>query len=1399
MDGQSGRPGVGSTGTQPPAAPTAYAGSFIAGLIFKVTEGGHYFQGYWWWVPTGGDTVAPNVALWQVTGTTKGAVIPQSIVQWGTLTAGQWNFIPCVPIPLTPNVPYVVALGNTATNGLPYTANQFGSGNPYAAGITNGPLTAFSSTGGSNAAPDSFPQSLFSTAGTDPSYFLPTTNYNSADALLWLDVQITDQVPPLSPERAWANLPVPYPAATNQSSQRTLGMEFSLTQEAKLEKVWHYVPEAAGSASYTLWQQSTDTQLGLGATGNGGGAYTIGSEFEVDQNCKVEAIWFWSDKSAAVLPTSCAIYAYGITTALESIATATWLKPDGTNASAGDGWVKCNLSGSTTVSAGAAYYTTVFSASGSNWWSYNNSNWYGGSGGGSAGGGIVNGPLSAPGSVSSPAPKNGQGVIHSGGGSITYPEASWANNNVYADVQVTPSSPAALPTRCAIWDTATSAVVAGTDKSSPTWLNPDGTAATGPGWVYCDYRSMNLSLSAGRYKVSTYSPGGTTWYAETASVFGANVIGQVGIDGGLSASPYTVSYTSKPGSTLVIAGYFYHPAQSSLPTSITDTAGNTWHVSISNATDPPTEEISIGGAFRTTFIAWCINAAPVTSITIARQDNDPTSSWWRFSLLELTGVAGLDTSNAGSDTSGTNSTFNLPSITLNHDQDWVVAIAANSSDSTETPPSGWSGLTGGFANWAAGACDVPGVTGSFSPQWTAASAGEWTSVVAAFRPGFSQDVLQVGTQSYNAGGWGYPNTSSGGAADWIDVEVTPVLKATNRLWPSGGGTTLATDTSAATLTMQFSLTQDAELSGIWWYSASGASLLPSQCGIYRTSDQTLVTSKTAVSWSGAAGSGWVKCTFDGSVTLSANTHYKVAVFSAGGSDWYPAGNNYWSTGAGKNGLQSGIIRAPQDSQVFGPEVGQGAYHIGNTGLYYPDSTYQASNYWVDVEVQSPHFRLMDGMNGRPGNGPVDATSWSGNFLAGTEFAVLASDCWFEGYWWWVCPSGPSNIPGETAAQKFCLWNITNGGAGTVVPGSTVTSGTLSLGWNYVPLPTPVQLSVSTPYLLATGFTGNFPDSDSTGVGTGAADAFGAGGHNNGIFNGPLMAYSDAYGNDNSCTNPIPGIGGTQGGFSTASNDPTVAMPAGSSHSMNTWIDGQVTYGTPSSYKGSFRMFPNHYGLSMFASGDAAVNYVLGTEMRLTESCSLNKIWYYSPGGTAQFATECAVWNMDTKQKVAENTSPTWFKPDGSAGVAGAGWLYCTFSNTNVSAGRYRVTIYNNNATPDSWSAKNLYFYNVGAGNFFAGVVPAASPIYTIGPTFQGVRNGPVFVPSFPDSVNDHFYSGNGALNLGFAGAAGSGNFAVGPPNQYPEQYVKGLGQNYWVDMEVTPKNGSPSTLLVLFP
>lgn len=269
MDGLSGRPGIGSSGTQPPAAGTTLAGSYRVGLCFQTTQGGLFFQGYQWYVPAAnGNTAAATFALWQVTGTSGvGTIVPGSTVTSGTLTAGQFNFVPVTtPLQLAPGMFYEAVIGQTSTAGIPITTGQFGLGNPYAGGITNGPVRAFSSaTGtlpalaaGQSGAAWNFQQPFDHGVTADPTVGFP--NGNDADDLLWLDIQVTDQAPAGSSYRFMPNAPGGFSGGINQGAF-TLGLEFSVSQRCALSKIWHYSP--SGSVALPtrcgLWNVGSQT------------------------------------------------------------------------------------------------------------------------------------------------------------------------------------------------------------------------------------------------------------------------------------------------------------------------------------------------------------------------------------------------------------------------------------------------------------------------------------------------------------------------------------------------------------------------------------------------------------------------------------------------------------------------------------------------------------------------------------------------------------------------------------------------------------------------------------------------------------------------------------------------------------------------------------------------------------------------------------------------------------------------------------------------------------------------------------------------------------------------------------------------------------------------------------
>jgi hypothetical protein len=169
---------------------------FQAGITFEVTSGQCYYVAHRWFVPAGGDTAPQKFALWALTSSTTGVVVPGTVVTSGTLTAGQWNLIYLpAPVHLSPGIPYRACTGWQTVVGFPVNNNQFGSGDPFAAGITSGPVFAYSDSSGSASDPYGSAQGTFSsTAGhTDPSIYLPAAESNTAN--FGMDVYISDTVP----------------------------------------------------------------------------------------------------------------------------------------------------------------------------------------------------------------------------------------------------------------------------------------------------------------------------------------------------------------------------------------------------------------------------------------------------------------------------------------------------------------------------------------------------------------------------------------------------------------------------------------------------------------------------------------------------------------------------------------------------------------------------------------------------------------------------------------------------------------------------------------------------------------------------------------------------------------------------------------------------------------------------------------------------------------------------------------------------------------------------------------------------------------------------------------------------------------------------------------------------
>ena len=219
------------------------------------------------------------------------------------------------------------------------------------------------------------------------------------------------------------------------------------------------------------------------------------------------------------------------------------------------------------------------------------------------------------------------------------------------------------------------------------------------------------------------------------------LVGQAGANGASGGSPLTITYSSTGGNTLIITGHLYDLGNNVFvaPTSITDTAGNTWQVSANSsntaltAQNPPTASLADpddgGTSHQSDWVAWCVGAAHVTSVTVAWAGGQTT--FQRIALAEYSGIVQFDNSWAGgSATAGASGSVSA-SLTVNVTGELAVGAVDFGGAGSSSIPTGWTQFSssGGQCAYLIG----PAV-GAFSPTWTDTVAGSYTGAAALFSP-----------------------------------------------------------------------------------------------------------------------------------------------------------------------------------------------------------------------------------------------------------------------------------------------------------------------------------------------------------------------------------------------------------------------------------------------------------------------------------------------------------------------------------------------------------------------------------------------------------------------------------------------------------------------------------------
>jgi hypothetical protein len=159
------------------------------------------------------------------------------------------------------------------------------------------------------------------------------------------------------------------------------------------------------------------------------------------------------------------------------------------------------------------------------------------------------------------------------------------------------------------------------------------------------------------------------------------------------------------------------------------------------------------------------------------------------------------------------------------------------------------------------------------------------------------------------------------------------------IWPSTAQPSVASadDTSSVNLGVNFTTDVDGWVAGIRFYKGAGNTGV--HVGSIWSSAGTLLG---RVTFTNESASGWQEADFSSPIPVTAGTDYVVSYFARNG------GYAYTSAAFADAGVDSPPLHVPQSSV----SSGNGVYGYSGSSTF-PASSYNATNYWVDVVFTRP--------------------------------------------------------------------------------------------------------------------------------------------------------------------------------------------------------------------------------------------------------------------------------------------------------------------------------------------------------------------------------------------------------------------------------------------------------------
>jgi hypothetical protein len=162
--------------------------------------------------------------------------------------------------------------------------------------------------------------------------------------------------------------------------------------------------------------------------------------------------------------------------------------------------------------------------------------------------------------------------------------------------------------------------------------------------------------------------------------------------------------------------------------------------------------------------------------------------------------------------------------------------------------------------------------------------------------------------------------------------------------PPTAGTT---DNGAYSLGVEFTVSTACTLTQIlWWQPSTNNSTDQSRTvRCFSTTNGTAGTALGSAQTQAPSGTGWQTITLATPVALAVGTRYVAVVYHP--QNRYASTSGYFiSGGAGVDGVTNGPLVIPNAANA---SPGNGRFFSG-TGITYPNSTFNGSNYWIDVTV-----------------------------------------------------------------------------------------------------------------------------------------------------------------------------------------------------------------------------------------------------------------------------------------------------------------------------------------------------------------------------------------------------------------------------------------------------------------